>query len=227
MGQFHDMLEQIGLSITPHQYDQFERYYQELIAWNKKLNLTSITDRDEVFLKHFYDSLSLVRAIPLVDQSLLDVGSGAGFPSIPLKILFPHLKVTILDAMQKRIAFLEHLTEALQIDVTLIHGRAEEFDQREVYDIVTARAVANLTMLSELCIPFVRPSGYFLAMKGPGCQDELDRSKRAIATLSAHIDDVVQYRIDHLNRCIVKVRKDSITPSQYPRRYKKIKSKPL
>lgn len=227
MEQFRTMLEQIGLSITPRQQEQFNIYYRELIAWNKKLNLTSITDREEVYRKHFYDSLCLVRALPLADETVLDVGSGAGFPSIPLKIMFPHLQVTILDAMQKRIVFLEHLVEALGIDVTLIHGRAEEFDHRERYDIVTARAVANLTMLAELCVPFVRPGGRFLAMKGPGYHDELERARRAFRILEATVEDVVLYRIDHLNRCIIMVRKDGITPTQYPRRYKKIKSRPL
>jgi len=221
------MLAELGLSLTDHQMKQFESYYKLLIEWNKKLNLTSITQREEVYLKHFFDSLSLIRATTMSDQTLLDVGSGAGFPSIPLKIVFPDLDVTIVDAIQKRIGFLSELVSELDIRVNLIHGRVEELQHREHYDIVTARAVANLRILSELCIPFVKVGGHFLAMKGPNYEEELDESRQAFDILEAELEEIVTYPIEHLERSIIKIRKVRPTPSKYPRRFKKIKSKPL
>lgn len=225
--RFVAMLEELDITITNRQLEQFSLYFSELIAWNKKLNLTSITDPYEVYLKHFFDSISLVRAMSFDTQTLLDVGSGAGFPSIPLKIMFPSLQITILDALQKRIDFLKELTNTLGVDASLVHGRAEEYDQREQFDIVTARAVANLQILSELCIPFVREEGYFLAMKGPNYNPELQAATNALEILGAEVEDIFTYPIEELNRSIIKIKKIGITPVKYPRRYKKIKSKPL
>lgn len=225
--RFVAMLEELNISISKQQLEQFKRYFEELISWNKKLNLTSITDQYEVYVKHFYDSICLVKSVTLSNQTILDVGSGAGFPSIPLKILFPSLQITILDALKKRIDFLQVLADKLEINVTLIHGRAEEFDKREYYDIVTARAVANLQMLSELCLPFVKVNGFFLSMKGPNYQTEVDASQHALQELNGEIEAIVSYPIEQLDRTIIKIRKTNVTPSKYPRRYKKIKSKPL
>jgi 16S rRNA (guanine527-N7)-methyltransferase len=222
-----EMLEELGIRLSDHQLRQFDTYFRLLVDWNQKLNLTSITERDEVYLKHFIDSLSLVRAVALSNQHILDVGSGAGFPSIPLKIVFPEIRITIIDAIQKRIVFLEELSSQLGIQVTLIHGRVEELPHREHYDIVTARAVANLRILSELCIPFVCVGGYFLAMKGPQFQEEVDESKQAFDILQAQLVDIITYEIEHLDRSIIKLKKLHPTPEKYPRRFKKIKSKPL
>jgi 16S rRNA (guanine527-N7)-methyltransferase len=225
--RFIVMLDDVNITITKQQLDQFERYFQELITWNNKLNLTSITEQYEVYLKHFFDSICLVKAVKLKNQTLLDVGSGAGFPSIPLKIMFPSLQITILDALKKRIDFLQELSDKLEIDVTLMHGRAEEYDQREQYDIVTARAVANLQILSELCLPFVKVNGLFLAMKGPNYQTEIDASHHALKELNGNVEEIITYPIEELDRTIIKIRKQKETPTKYPRRYKKIKSKPL
>jgi 16S rRNA (guanine527-N7)-methyltransferase len=225
--QFAGLLENLGITLTKQQEHQFKQYYTMLLEWNNKLNLTSITEEQEVYVKHFYDSICLLKSIELHDQTLLDVGSGAGFPSIPLKIVFPSLKITILDALQKRIHFLEELVELLGLDIELIHGRAEEFDRREQYDIVTARAVANLRMLSELCIPFVRVNGYFLAMKGPNYDSEVEESKRTFTLLNATLDHITTYQVEQFERSIVAVKKTGPTNIKYPRKFNKIKSKPL
>lgn len=225
--RFIAMLDEIGLTISPKQITQFKTYFRELIEWNSKLNLTSITDEEEVEIKHFYDSLCLIRAFDPTNQTILDVGSGAGFPSIPLKIMFPDLQITIIDAIQKRINFLQHLVDLLGVDITLIHGRVEEYNQRDSFDIVTARAVANLRILSELCIPFVKVGGQFLAMKGPNFEEEIEESLHAVDILQATLEQVITYKIDMYERSIVSVRKQHPSPQKYPRRFKKIKSKPL
>jgi len=221
------LLRNLDLTLSERQIEQFERYFTILIDSNSKLNLTSITEKDEVFTKHFYDSLCLIKAYPMTNQTILDVGSGAGFPSIPLKIVYPNLQVTILDALHKRIKFLEHLTTELGLDVELIHGRAEEYTMKNHYDLVTARAVANLRILSELCIPFVRPEGYFLGMKGPSYEEELEQSGNTITLLGGKLEKVVKYEIEEYNRTIIVVKKQNNTNIKYPRKYNKIKSKPL
>lgn len=225
--KFISMLQELNLSITKEQYDKFEQYYQLLIDWNHKLNLTSITEQDEVYIKHFYDSLCLVKSCAIESQAFLDVGSGAGFPSIPLKIMFPNIKVTIIDALHKRIVFLRNLVDKIGVDVELIHGRVEEFKRRNEFDIVSARAVANMQMLSELCIPFVKVGGVFLCMKGPQYEEELKTSKRAIKILGGEVVNEVQYQVDRFKRTIIVVEKREATPPIYPRKYNKIKSKPL
>ena len=145
--KFYEMLETLGITINDDQYNKFVTYFELLIEWNENINLTSITELKDVFIKHFFDSLCLVKGIDLNNQTLLDVGSGAGFPSIPLKIVFNNLEVTIIDSLNKRIKFLEALTKALDMDVRLIHGRVEEHNYKNHYDIVTARAVSNLRVL--------------------------------------------------------------------------------
>ncbi len=163
--KFELLLNGLNINLTQKMYDQFMKYYEILIEWNSKINLTAITDFDDVFIKHFYDSLCLVKGIKLTNQSLLDVGSGAGFPSIPLKIVYEDLEITIIDSLNKRINFLKLLTKELNINAKLIHGRAEEHKSRDYYNLVTARAVSNLQVLSELCIPYVKKEGYFIALK--------------------------------------------------------------
>ncbi len=225
--RFIEAVNDLGLDLSNKQLKQFERYFELLVEWNEKINLTAITEREEVFLKHFYDSLCLVKAVNLSNQTLLDVGSGAGFPSIPLKIVFPDLQITIIDALQKRIKFLGLLSKEIEIEVELIHGRAEEFANKNYYDLVTARAVANLQMLSELCIPFVKKDGYFISLKGPKYKEEIELCSNAFDILKVHLEDVVLYQIDNDNRSILKLRKYSESSNKYPRKFSKIKSKPL
>ena len=225
--RFVSLLNQLGIELNEKQKEQFDKYYNTLVTWNEKMNLTAITEREEVYIKHFYDSLSLVNAVSLSNQTLLDVGSGAGFPSIPLKIVFPDLQVTIIDALQKRIGFLSTLCNELEIDVELIHGRAEEYDHKNSFDLVTARAVANLNMLSELCIPFVKKNGYFLSLKGSKYQEEIESIKNALDILGAEIENVLEYSLEEQVRAIIKIKKTRDTNNKYPRKFNKIKSKPL
>lgn len=225
--QFEEYLNDLGIKINDEQYKQFEKYFELLIEWNEKINLTAITERDDVYLKHFYDSLTLTKIQDFSNQSLLDVGSGAGFPSIPLKIIFPDLKVTIIDALNKRINFLKLLTEALDLDVTLIHGRAEDQKEKENYDLVTARAVANLNVLSELCLPFVNMDGSFLIMKGSKGEEELKYAKRAVELLGGKHVQTIAFHLKEEMRTLIKVEKVRNTPKKYPRQFKMIKNKPL
>lgn len=224
---FEENINSINLKITQKQKDQFKMYYELLIEWNNKMNLTAITEENQVYQKHFMDSLCFSKATNLTNQSLLDIGSGAGFPSIPLKLMFPEIKVTIIDALKKRITFLEELTKQLGIDVELIHGRAEEYKRKHCFDLVTARAVSNLQMLSELCIPFVKIDGYFISMKGPKLQEELDRSYNAIELLGGKVDSIISYELNEEQRNILKVKKVTKTKPKYPRRFNQIKSNPL
>lgn len=224
---FTALLNDINIKLNDKQVKQFDIYYRRLIEWNNKINLTAITEENEVYIKHFYDSIFLSQATTFKSKNILDVGAGAGFPSIPLKIIYPNLDVTIIDALKKRIDFLSILTKDLDLSVTLIHGRAEEHDKKNTYDIVTARAVANLRMLSELCIPFVKKNGYFIAMKGQNYQLELEESKKALLILKAKLESKISYQVDEQNHVILKFKKIAETPNKYPRRFSNIKSKPL
>lgn len=224
---FKEQLNRLDLTITEKQEEQFKTYYKLLVEWNEKMNLTAITDEDQVYQKHFIDSICFTKAVSLDNQSLLDIGSGAGFPSIPLLIMYPNLKVTIIDALKKRITFLETLTKELGIEVELIHGRAEEYKRKHCFDLVTARAVSNLRMLSELCIPFVKIDGYFISMKGPKLELELEESKDAIELLGGKVDSIVAYELNNEQRNILKVIKAQKTKPKYPRRFNQIKSNPL
>ncbi len=218
----------LGIQLTNHQLNQFELYFETLVEWNQKMNLTAITEKEAVYHKHFYDSLCLIKAYSLNDQNILDVGSGAGFPSIPLKIVYPQLKITIIDALKKRITFLDTLVNKLDLKgVNLIHGRAETFDAKETFDIVTGRAVAKLNVLSELCLPFVKENGYFLAYKGSDVKEEIDQAKNAITILKGNIIKSIQFKVFNEQRAIIVIQKLSKTPKKYPRQFKKIKSNPL
>lgn len=221
--------EKRGFLLTEKQVSQFNIYYQFLIEKNKVMNLTAITEESEVYLKHFIDSLELTKIGELDHKTLLDVGSGAGFPSIPLKILLPSLKVTIIDALQKRILFLEELLTRLDIlDVTLIHGRAEEFNQREAFDIVTGRAVAKMNILLELCLPFVKIGGIFVAMKSIHYEEELALAHHAILQLGGSFKSVIAYELDQdLTHALILIEKVKKTDSIYPRNFGMIKKKPL
>lgn len=223
---FIQLLQEKGIQLTDFQINQFKQYYSLLIEWNQKMNLTAITDRDEVYLKHFFDSLTATFYYDF-NQSLnvCDVGAGAGFPSLPIKIAFPHLRVTIVDSLNKRIQFLNHLAKELQLtDVHFYHDRAETFGQsslyRENYDVVMARAVAKLSVLSEFCLPLVKVNGTFIAMKGSNAKEEIETGKRAIHTLGGTIDDIHSFQlpIEDSERNIVIIKKKNSTPKKYPRK---------
>jgi 16S rRNA (guanine527-N7)-methyltransferase len=224
--QFQKQLEEKGIPLTPLQIQQFERYYELLIEWNEKMNLTSITEKKEVYLKHFYDSITAAFYYDFSKPlSLCDVGAGAGFPSIPIKICFPHLHITIVDSLKKRITFLEHLAKELDINqLSLYHDRAETFGQnkqfRESFDLVTARAVAKLSALSELCLPLVKVNGDFLAMKAQSAQEELKNAAKAISVLGGEVEEVMSFTlpIENSERNIIWIHKERPTPKKYPRK---------
>lgn len=227
MKKFYDLLLEEDIVLSNKQKEQFEIYFTELVEWNNKVNLTAITEKEEVYIKHFYDSILLHKAMGFNNQSILDVGSGAGFPSIPLKIIYPDLDVTIIDSLNKRIVFLTHLTEKLEINATLIHGRAEEHSLKNHYDIVTARAVSNLRMLGELCIPFVKKGGQFLSLKGPRAIEELNESKTMLHKLNSKLMKQIEYKVDDGDRVLLVFNKENVSANKYPRRFSKIKSNPL
>lgn len=223
------LLHDFDLSLK--QIEQFQKYYQYLVEENKKINLTSIIEETEAYIKHFYDSMMVSKFIDLNNSSICDIGSGAGFPSIPLKILIPSLKVTIIEPTLKRIKFLNQLCLLLGLEnVELINGRAEEeiASRREKYDYVTARAVANLPVLLELCVPYVKKNGKFVALKGYNYQEELDASKNAIKTLDLVYDiKTYQLPLDMGSRALILFTKQKETSKIYPRKYAIIKKKPL
>ena len=214
------------MNLTDEQSVKFEKYYDLLIDWNKKINLTSITEREEVWVKHFEDSLSIARIIDMSSiDSVIDVGTGAGFPGIPLKLVYPHIKLTLLDSLDKRIRFLEEVIDELSLDnVLTVHGRAEDFGRdplyREKYDLCVSRAVASLPVLSELCIPFVRTGGSFIAYKSEKAMEELDDSNKAISMLGGMIGSTERFSLtgNDYNRTLIKIDKVEHTSDKYPRR---------
>ncbi|WP_042198231.1 16S rRNA (guanine(527)-N(7))-methyltransferase RsmG [Paenibacillus camerounensis] len=224
--QYVALLQEKGIELSPRQLEQFELYYRELVSWNEKMNLTGITERDQVYTKHFYDSLSLAFYMNMNEvNSLADIGSGAGFPGIPLKICFPHMKLTIVDSLSKRISFLQHICDTLGLTgVQLIHGRAEDisrqFVHRDAYDVVTARAVARLSLLNEFCLPFTRKEGIFAAMKGNDPGEELSEAGRSLKELRAELKKVESFSlpVEESARHIVMIRKTGATPAKYPRK---------
>lgn len=214
-----------GIELSNKQQQQFQTYYQMLVEWNEKMNLTSITEEHEVYLKHFYDSIATSFYTDLTKElTICDVGAGAGFPSIPLKIIFPNLKVTIVDSLNKRIHFLNQLAEALELDnVSFVHDRAETYgkgDYRASYDIVTARAVARLSVLSELCLPLVKKGGHFIALKSSKGEEELEEARFGIGVLGGKVLDTISYELpeDAGERQMIIIDKCSQTPKKYPRK---------
>ncbi|MGF9977379.1 16S rRNA (guanine(527)-N(7))-methyltransferase RsmG [Viridibacillus arvi] len=224
--QFVQALKEQGIELSEGQLKQFHTYFELLVEWNEKMNLTAITDQPSVYLKHFYDSISAAFYMDFDKvQSICDVGAGAGFPSIPIKICFPHLQVTIVDSLNKRIQFLTHLSEQLHLDhVEFVHSRAEDFGQnpkyREQFDLVTARAVARLSVLSELCIPLVKTNGHFVAMKAASGDEEMKDAKKALTVLGAKLLDSYSFLlpIEDSERSIFIFNKTKNTPKKYPRK---------
>ena len=225
---FIEATKKLGINLTQTQLDQLDKYYNLLIEWNEKINLTRIVEKSDVYLKHFYDSLTLSKVIDLTnDLSLIDVGTGAGFPGIVLKICFPNLKVTLLDSLQKRITFLDEVIKELELtNINTVHDRAEDYakNHREEYDIVTSRAVANLRVLSELCIPMVKVNGYFIPLKAT-IEDELKEANDIIHKLSGKLEkqETFNLPIEESIRNILLIKKIDKTNPIYPRRMDKIK----
>ncbi|MBP3890560.1 MAG: 16S rRNA (guanine(527)-N(7))-methyltransferase RsmG [Solobacterium sp.] len=228
--EFIELLKQQSVSLPENAEEKFTTYTDLLIEWNAKMNLTSITNPSDINEKHYYDCLLPMTFCPY-EGSLLDVGSGAGFPGIVLAIARPDLQVTLLEPIQKRCRFLQEIIEKLTLkNVEIIHDRAEKDVEihREIFDIVTARAVANLQELSELCIPFVKIGGKFLAMKGTNGQEEAEKAQYAIQELGGKLEEIKEYRLPTAgNRTLIVINKVKETPKQYPRDYSQIKKKPL
>lgn len=224
--RFDQELEMLGIQLTDVQKEQFDRYYELLIEWNRVMNLTGITEYDEVNLKHFTDSLTIVRIKSMENVStLIDVGTGAGFPGIPIKIAFPHIKVTLLDSLNKRIKFLNQVVEELDLkDVVTLHGRAEDYAKKEKYreqfDLCASRAVANLSTLSEYCLPFVKKGGCFISYKSADSNEEIEQSKKALDILGGKIEKVDKFVLpgSDMGRALVMVEKVKNTPRKYPRK---------
>jgi 16S rRNA (guanine527-N7)-methyltransferase len=224
--QFVQLLEEKQITLSTLQLEQFELYFKTLVEWNEKMNLTGITEREQVYVKHFYDSLSVSFNYDMSNVSTIaDIGSGAGFPSIPLKIVFPHLKVTIIDSLNKRILFLKELVSQLGLtDTECVHGRAEDIARlpkyRDQFDLVTARAVARLQVLNEFCLPFVKKDGTFIAMKGSEIEEELSESSYSLSELKGKVVKVLkmQLPIEESLRHFVEIQKLAATPAKYPRK---------
>lgn len=228
---FVKMLNELNISVTEKMLEQFEIYYNELVKWNEVMNLTAITEKNDVYLKHFYDSITLSKVIENKEYKICDIGAGAGFPSIPLKIVMPNLDVTIVDSLGKRITFLNELIGKLGLDnVKAVHARAEEHakDFFEYYDIVTARAVARLEILDELCLPLVKLNGRFISLKGDA-KEEIAKSSKGISVLGGKINKVIEFKlpIEDANRTIIEIDKIKQTSKKYPRSFSKIKNSPL
>lgn len=224
--QFIQALKEQGIELSEKQIQQFRRYFEILVEWNEKMNLTAITDEPSVYLKHFYDSISASFHFDFTKvTTVCDVGAGAGFPSLPIKICYPHLHITIVDSLNKRIQFLNHLSDEIGLDrVEFVHARAEEFGQnsqyREKFELVTARAVARLSVLSELCLPLVKEGGQFLALKAASGDDELKDAKKAITVLGGKLVHHVAFElpIEESERTIYVFDKVKATPKKYPRK---------
>ena len=232
---FHNLCTKNNITLSNQQITQFQKYYELLIEWNEKMNLTAITDFHEVCLKHFYDSIALIHYLEFKESDLvLDIGTGAGFPGIPLKILFPNTRFVLADSLNKRLTFLDEVIQELELEkIELVHGRAEDLghdsDFREQFDYCVSRAVANLSTLSELCLPFVKVGGQFISYKSEHVKDEINQADHALAVLNGKIDRQEDYTLPDSDffRSILFIRKEDGCPNQYPRKAGKPNKNPL
>ena len=223
---FEQEVDNLGLVLNKKQKEQFDQYYNLLIEWNKVMNLTAITDYDQVNLKHFTDSLTIVKVISMEKmENMIDVGTGAGFPGIPIKIMFPHLKVVLLDSLNKRVKFLNTVIEELGLkDISAVHGRAEDIGKnklyREKFDLCVSRAVANLSTLCEYCLPFVGITGSFVSYKSADSEEEIKNAEGAVKILGGKIDGIEKFTLPEteIGRALVKIVKIKSTPEKYPRK---------
>ena len=220
-------------TLTDEMCEQLGTYGEMLIEWNEKMNLTAIKEPDEILIKHFYDCLLFLKNVEIPQNAkVIDVGTGAGFPGVVLKIARPDIQLTLLDGLNKRITFLNAVLENIGLSATAVHGRAEEFakkpEYRETYDISCARAVARLNVLTEYCLPFVKSGGQFVSMKGPAAEEELAEAKKAISVLGGEKGGFFAEKLpDESQRCFIKIKKLSQTPTKYPRNSGKITKQPL
>ena len=226
---FYKGLEELGIELSKEQIDQFIKYYEMLVEKNKVMNLTAITEFNEVIVKHFIDSLALVKVVDKDDLSngisIIDIGTGAGFPGIPLKIAFPNINITLLDSLNKRINFLKEVSDELGFEgIDFIHGRSEDFGRnpqfREKFDICVSRAVANLATLSEFCVPFVKVGGSFISYKAGDCGEEVKESMKAVEKMGGKIINQLEYMVptSDLNRVLLFIEKEKATPKSFPRK---------
>lgn len=231
--KFIEEVNEISIDLTEKQLEQFRIYYDMLVEKNKVMNLTGITEWEEVLEKHFLDSISLIRAVDLKQTlTVMDMGTGAGFPGIPLKIAFPNLNVTLADSLNKRVLFLQEVIDALKLeDIEAIHGRAEDLARdikyREKYDLSVSRAVANLSTLSEYCLPFVKIGGQFISYKSGEIEEEVSTSKSAVFLLGGKIKDIVKFELGESGRSFIIIDKVNGTPKTYPRKAGTPSKKPL
>lgn len=230
---FIEMFKSNGLDISDEQYEKFLTYSDMLVEWNNKCNLTAILDPEGISIKHFFDSVYPFTFLDIPENAkIIDVGTGAGFPSVPLKIVREDLKLTLLDSLNKRINFLNELSSSLNAGAVCIHGRAEEAGQnsefREKFDIATARAVASLPVLCEYCLPFVKIGGIFVSLKGSNGLEEVESAKSAISILGGEISEMKSYSLPNGDgRTLVVIKKISHTPAKYPRNKGQMTKKPL
>ena len=232
---FLEGLKALDITLTEKQIAQFHQYYEMLVEKNKVMNLTAITEWEEVVHKHFLDSLAIVKTMDMTKPlRVLDLGTGAGFPGIPLKIAFPELEIVLLDSLNKRIVFLQEVIDALGLEnITAMHGRAEEFAKkkefREQFDLCVSRAVANLSSLTEYCVPYVKKGGVFVSYKSQTAKEETDAAGKAIHVLGGKLEGIVEFTLPgtDLTRCFVTIKKVLETPKKYPRSAGKPTKEPL